>query len=106
MGHVRGLKGTSTLVAQSSIYPRKVLNNANKQSGVTVPSNALKLSSCLVAAGSDTAKIQACAAQHQRPAALPVHPAGRCGERPLLGSDLRGGVLVALREQLVGTVDE
>jgi hypothetical protein len=29
-----------------------------------VPSTALNLSSCLAAAGSDTAKIQACATQH------------------------------------------
>jgi hypothetical protein len=47
-------------VTQSEKQLQQVLNNANKQSGVTVPSSAVNLSSCLAAAGTDASKIQAC----------------------------------------------
>jgi hypothetical protein len=49
-------------VTQSEKQLQQVLNNVNKQSGVTVPSSAVNLSACLAAAGTDTAKIQACSA--------------------------------------------
>jgi hypothetical protein len=49
-------------VTQSEKQLQQVLQNVNKQSGVTVPSSAVNLSACLTAAGTDASKIQACEA--------------------------------------------
>jgi hypothetical protein len=51
-------------VTQSEKQLQQVLNNANKQSGVSVPSSAVNLSTCLAAAGTDVSKIQACSTSH------------------------------------------
>jgi hypothetical protein len=42
---------------------QQAVNNANKQSGSAVPAGVVNLTSCLVAAGTDTGKIQACQAK-------------------------------------------
>jgi hypothetical protein len=40
------------------------VNQADKQSGGAVPQGVKDLTSCMAAAGSDTGKIQACAAKY------------------------------------------
>jgi F0F1-type ATP synthase membrane subunit b/b' len=50
-------------IRSSEQQVQQAVNQANKQSGGAVPAGVTNLASCMAAAGSDTAKIQACGAK-------------------------------------------
>ncbi len=53
----------NTAIKQSEQQVQQAVNQADKQSGGAVPKGVKDLTSCMAAAGSDTGKIQACAAK-------------------------------------------
>ena len=53
----------NTAIKQSEQQVQQAVNQADKQSGGAVPQGVKDLTSCMAAAGSDTGKIQACAAK-------------------------------------------
>jgi flagellar biosynthesis/type III secretory pathway M-ring protein FliF/YscJ len=54
----------NTAIKQSEQQVQQAVNQADKQSGGAVPQGVKDLTSCMAAAGSDTGKIQACAAKY------------------------------------------
>jgi hypothetical protein len=52
-------------ITQSEQQVQQAVNQANKQSGGAVPASVNSLATCMVAAGSDTVKIQACSAKYK-----------------------------------------
>ena len=53
----------NTAITQSEQQVQQAVNQADKRSGGAVPKGVKDLTSCMTAAGSDTGKIQACAAK-------------------------------------------
>jgi hypothetical protein len=53
----------NTAVTQGEQQLQQAVSSANKQSGGAVPASVTNLTSCLVAAGTDTGKISACDAK-------------------------------------------
>jgi F0F1-type ATP synthase membrane subunit b/b' len=50
-------------IKSSEQQVQQAVNQANKESGGAVPAGVTNLAACMTAAGSDTAKIQACSAK-------------------------------------------